>query len=48
MATPIPLPEERSEGGYDLCPSLPGKWRSLRQSLDGNGKGVTMPMASLF
>ena len=29
MITPIPLPEERSEGGYGLCPSLPGKWMSV-------------------
>jgi len=42
MVTPIPLPEGRREGGYGLCFSLPGEWRSLRQSLDVNWKGVTM------
>ena len=24
------------------APSLPGKWRRVRQSQEGNGKGVTM------
>ena len=42
MVTPIPLFEGRREGGYGICFSVPGKWRSLRQSLDVNGKGMTM------
>ena len=43
MVIPMPLLERRREGGgYGLCLPLPGKWRSVAQSLDGNGKGVTM------
>ena len=29
MAILIPLPQRRWEGGYDLCPSVPEKWRSV-------------------
>ena len=46
MVTSFLLPEGKREGkregGYDLCPSVPWKWRRVRQSLGGNGKGVAM------
>jgi len=56
MVTPIPLPEERSEGGYDLCPSVSEKWRSvvmvipipLTEGRRGEGHCSLWPMASLF
>ena len=46
MATSITLLERRREGGHGLCLSPPGKWMSVGQSIDGNGKGV--PMAHGF